>query len=92
MCVVEGMAAARPVVVSRVMGMPEIVVDGETGLIVAPGDPQALADALGRLIDSPDERARMGAAGRTRAETMFDFDRMAERYMGYCRDVLARSS
>src|SRR5205085_7244813 len=62
----EAMAAARPVVASRVGGLGEAVVHGETGLLVPPADPGALAAALARLIGDPALRVRLGAAGRAR--------------------------
>jgi glycosyltransferase involved in cell wall biosynthesis len=70
--VLEAMAAELPVVASDVGGLAELVVDGETGVLVAPGDPTALADALGRLLDDRELRQRLGAAGRARAEDSFD--------------------
>jgi glycosyltransferase involved in cell wall biosynthesis len=70
--VLEAMAAELPVVASRVGGLAELVVDGETGILVPPGDAPALAAALGRLIEGRDQRRRLGAAGRARAERLFD--------------------
>jgi glycosyltransferase involved in cell wall biosynthesis len=70
--VLEAMAAELPVVASNVGGLAELVVDGETGVLVPPGDAQALADALTRLIQDPELRRRLGAAGRARAEALFD--------------------
>lgn len=67
-----------PVVVSRRGGLPEIVVDGETGFVVEAERPDLLANRLERLIDSPELRATMGAAGRERVHTLFTVDRMAE--------------
>jgi glycosyltransferase involved in cell wall biosynthesis len=67
----EAMAAERPVVASRVGGIPEVVRDGETGILVAPRDPGSLADGIARLLDSPRQRDEMGAAGRRRAEHVF---------------------
>jgi len=69
------------VVASRVGGIPEVVVDGETGLLVEPGDPAALAAALRRVLDDPPRAARMGEAGRRRVEAHFAWDRIAERTM-----------
>lgn len=65
----EAAAAGRPVVASRIAGLEDIVVDGETGLLVAPGDPEALRTALARLIGDPGLRERMGVAARGRAES-----------------------
>lgn len=67
----------RPVVATRVGGIPEVVVDGETGLLVPPDDPQALAGALQRLVDDKGLRERLGEAGRVRAQTRFSVQRMA---------------
>lgn len=68
--VLEAMAAGLPVVASRVGGLPELVVDGETGLLVSPGDPEELATALACLLDDPTLRERLGSAGRARVETL----------------------
>ena len=62
--VLEAMASALPVVATRVSGHEDVVRDGTTGLLVPPADPPALARALQTLVDSPDLRQRMGAAGR----------------------------
>lgn len=67
----EAMAAERPVVASRVGGIPEVVRDGETGVLVPPRDPKPLADAIARLLDNPREGVEMGLAGRRRAEQVF---------------------
>jgi glycosyltransferase involved in cell wall biosynthesis len=67
----------RPVVATRVGGIPEVVRDGETGLLVPPDDIDALAGAIGRLAASPELRHRLGEAGRQRAESMFSATRMA---------------
>jgi len=70
--VLEAMAAKLPVVASRVGGLVELVVDGETGLLVPPGDEAALTEALRRLVDDRELRRKLGAAGRARAEASFD--------------------
>src|SRR5262245_25614198 len=67
--VVEAMAMARPVVATAVGGVPEIVRDGETGVLVPVSDPQALGDALRALLDDPARAARLGAAGCARAQS-----------------------
>ena len=70
--VLEAMAAELPIVASRVGGLAELFVDGETGILVSPGDAAALARALGRLVEDSELRRRLGAAGRARAESSFD--------------------
>jgi len=69
--VVEAMAAKRPVVATRVGGIPDAVVDGETGFLAVVGDDEAIAAALVRLLAEPDLRARMGEAGSTRARSLY---------------------
>lgn len=62
--VIEAMASARPVIASQIGGIPDLVVDGETGILVAPGDPVALRQAIERLLADPGLRERMGQAGQ----------------------------
>lgn len=74
--IIEYMAARLPVVATRVGGNPEVIIPFETGLIVPPQAPQALADALIYLLHHPDTAHRMGLAGRKRVETHFTVERM----------------
>jgi glycosyltransferase involved in cell wall biosynthesis len=74
----EAMASARPVLASRVGGLAETVVAGETGLLVPPGDAGALAAALQRLVEDAELRVRLGAAGRARVLARYTSARMAE--------------
>ncbi|MBK7702330.1 MAG: glycosyltransferase [bacterium] len=71
----EAGACGRPVVATRVSSLPEVVHDGETGLLVAPDDPAALAAAILRLLDDRELRRRLGAAAAAHVRT--DFDRTA---------------
>jgi glycosyltransferase involved in cell wall biosynthesis len=66
---IEAMAAGRAVVANRVGGLPELITDGAQGLLVPPGDPRPLADAIARCLDDDGLRARLAAAGSRRAET-----------------------
>jgi len=78
--ILEAMASGLPVLATRVGGNPEVVEDGVTGLLVPPGDPEALAAALLRLWNDPDLRQQMGQAGRQRVEQHFDVRRMTAEY------------
>jgi len=76
--VLEAMAAERPVVATDVNGTGEAVVAGETGLLVPSRSPRALADAIRVLTQNPEQRSRMGRAGRARVERHFSERRMIE--------------
>jgi glycosyltransferase involved in cell wall biosynthesis len=73
----EAMGAGLPVVASALSGIPELVVDGVSGLTVRPGDSAAIAAALRRLAEDPELRSRLGAAARDRVTAEFDVDRNA---------------
>jgi alpha-maltose-1-phosphate synthase len=73
----EAMACGTAVVASRVGGIPEVVADGETGLLVPADDPAALAAALNALVSEPGRAAAMGRAGRKRAAAEFGWDAIA---------------
>jgi glycosyltransferase involved in cell wall biosynthesis len=81
---VEALSHARPVVASAAGGIPDIVRDGETGLLVPPGDPEALAASIRRLLEDPELAARLGRAGRAHVESRFSWpgiiDRLVELY------------
>jgi glycosyltransferase involved in cell wall biosynthesis len=74
----EAMAHGRPVVATPVGGLLDLVVDGETGLVVPPGDPSALRAALERLLADRELRRAYGAAGRERAAERFSWDRATD--------------
>ena len=74
----EALASERPVVATRLAGMPELVVDGETGLLVPPRAPDALADALLRLHGDATWRQQLARAGRKRVEADFSLDAKVE--------------
>jgi hypothetical protein len=75
----EAMRVCKPVIGCRAGGMPEIISDGESGLLVLPGDVVELTNALNWMIQHPEERDRMGRAGRRIFETTFTSAKMAER-------------
>ena len=80
----EAMACGVPVVGSRLSGIPEVVEDAETGLLVEPGDPAALADALERLLRDRELARRLASSGRATIEREFDLRsnaaRLADRF------------
>jgi sugar transferase (PEP-CTERM/EpsH1 system associated) len=86
--VLEAMASGLPVVATRVGGNPELVVDGVTGALVAPGDEAALAEALARYAGDPGLRRAHGAAARTRAVEEFSIEAMMKRYSDLYDEVL----
>jgi glycosyltransferase involved in cell wall biosynthesis len=87
--VLEAMAAGLPVVASNVGGVPELVVDGETGLLVPPGDPRSLAAAIERLLQDPSLSRRLGEAGRARVADQFDIARVRQAHVDLYSDLLA---
>jgi len=79
LAVLEYMEAAIPVVSTAVGGLPKMIHDGVHGRLVAPQDPQALADAIAELLADPARRAEMGAAARERRRAEYDLDVMVTR-------------
>jgi glycosyltransferase involved in cell wall biosynthesis len=75
------MALGIPVVATKVGGVPEIVWDHETGLLVPPQDPEALVAASEPLLDDAELRARFGVAARTRAVAEFNLERCADTHV-----------
>ena len=86
----EAMAERRPVVATRVGGVPEVVVDGVTGLLVDPGSPSALAEGILEVLARPERAQQMGEAGRLRVETQFSVTRMAGEITALYEELLAR--
>jgi colanic acid/amylovoran biosynthesis glycosyltransferase len=87
-CLLEAAASGVPAVASRVGGVPEIVEDGVTGLLVPNGDAAALADAIGRLFADPEEAERMGQAARARAEQRFSIREQVDSLVGMWSSIV----
>lgn len=86
--VIEAMAAGKPVVAVNSGGLPEIVVDGETGFLVPLDDPVSIASVIVQLIQNPDLCEAMGAYGRERAETIFSFEAHTAHVLHIYQNVL----
>lgn len=88
MTILEAMAASLPVVGTAVGGTPEVIVDGETGQLVPPGEPTALANAIMILLENPETRRRMGQAGQQRVKQRFSVEEMVQRTEQLYEDLL----
>jgi glycosyltransferase involved in cell wall biosynthesis len=73
--IIEAMAMKNPVIASRVGGIPEIIVDGQTGILVPPGNAEALRLALASLLENRAMREKMGIEGRKRVEQRFSIEK-----------------
>jgi glycosyltransferase involved in cell wall biosynthesis len=80
--IAEAMSSSKPMVATRVGGIPELVEDWKTGFLVDRGDVQAIADRILKLIADPELRDRMGGAGREVARERFDLERNVEKVVG----------
>lgn len=87
----EAMALGRPVVTTSAGGSAEVVRDGESGLVVPPGDPDALANAVERVLRDADFARRIAAAGERRVRENFSLDAMLRAFDGLYRSELARA-
>ncbi len=84
----EAMACETAVVATKVGGIPEVVEDGRTGILVEPANPRQLLDAIVALLNSPETAMKMGLAGRARVEKHFSWDAIARQTMGLYETVL----
>jgi glycosyltransferase involved in cell wall biosynthesis len=82
------LAFGCPLVVTRVGGLPEIADRHGAALAVPPEDPDALGDAIARLVQSPEERGRLAAAAERAARTEYSWDDVARRHLGLYRELL----
>jgi glycosyltransferase involved in cell wall biosynthesis len=86
----ESMAAGNPIVATRVGGNSEIVADGITGLLIPPADPNALAEAIIKLLKTPQLASHMGSVGKIRVKEQFSVERMLESYEQLYTSLAAR--
>jgi glycosyltransferase involved in cell wall biosynthesis len=84
----EGMAMGKPVVATRVGGIPSFIKDGETGLLIDPCDPQALAEAISLLLDNPDIAKTIGERARAEVIEHYHADIYGQRFVSFMRDAL----
>jgi glycosyltransferase involved in cell wall biosynthesis len=91
LALIEYMAAGAPIVATAVGGVPELIHDGEQGLLVQPGDPEALADALERMLADPAFARRLGDAARARQQAEYDLDIVVKRLERIFVDLYDRS-
>jgi glycosyltransferase involved in cell wall biosynthesis len=87
--IIEAMAMSRPVVGTDLGGLPELIEEGRSGLLVPPEDPAALADAVAAVLADPAMAARMGAEGRAEAEARFEIGVFAAAFARHLREVAA---
>jgi glycosyltransferase involved in cell wall biosynthesis len=88
----EAMAVGCPVIASRVGGVEILIEDGENGILVPPGDAEALAHAIDELIDDRDGRRRLGARGRASIQARFNWERIGDEYERLFEQVLGRKA
>jgi colanic acid/amylovoran biosynthesis glycosyltransferase len=86
----EASATGIPVVSTRHSGIPDIVLDGQTGFLVPEHDVRGLADRIGELARRPELRAEMGAAGRRHIERTFDIEMLNDELVGLYEDLIGR--
>jgi glycosyltransferase involved in cell wall biosynthesis len=86
----DAMAAGKPIVATTAGGIPEVVVDGVTGFLVAPRDDAAMAAAIVKLLKDPELRQRMGQAGLARARERFSAERMLQETLKVYQRVALR--
>jgi glycosyltransferase involved in cell wall biosynthesis len=89
-CVVlEAMACAKPVISTPIMGIPEAVVEGETGLLVQPGHPNDLQDAMQTLLSNPDLCKSLGQRGKKRVTEKFTWNQHAQQMTSIFENLIS---
>jgi glycosyltransferase involved in cell wall biosynthesis len=86
--ILEAMACQKPVVATRVGGVPELVVDGENGILVSPKDSKAIAEAVLYLLNNPERAREMGMTGRRRAIEYFNLERCVQGHEEMYKSIL----
>jgi glycosyltransferase involved in cell wall biosynthesis len=82
------MASGLPVIATRIAGNEELIIPGKTGLLVPPGDTDALKDALSGLLPDPLRRKEMGAAARDHVENHYTWDQVARQYLSLLQEIV----
>ncbi len=90
--IMEAMACARPVVATKVGGVPELVIDKETGILVPPGDPKAISEAVLYLLNHPEEAMEMGLKGRQRVIDHFDLTICSQKHVDVYEQLLSSTT
>ncbi|MGH9798682.1 MAG: glycosyltransferase, partial [Candidatus Polarisedimenticolia bacterium] len=88
--ILESMFHRHPVLATRAGGVPEVVLDGETGFLPAPGDIGGFVEKLDALAEDPERSREMGERGYERARALFSAGRIVDQYVDFYREVLAR--
>jgi glycosyltransferase involved in cell wall biosynthesis len=89
--IIEAMAAGKPVIASKIPPLTEIILDGDTGLLVEPQNPKAFAHAIGWLLRHHQEAKRMGRRGQERVHSCFSAERMTAETLSWYHELLART-
>jgi glycosyltransferase involved in cell wall biosynthesis len=88
--IIEASACGKPVVVSNVGGLPEVVEDGVTGIIVPPRNAEATANAIERLVLNKELRLQMGKAGRERVKRLYNWDDNVKQMINIYKEILEK--
>jgi glycosyltransferase involved in cell wall biosynthesis len=92
MALLEAMATGLPIVASEVSGTVQAIVPGEHGLLIPPGEPQAIVDAIGQLLSDPDRARKMGSAAQARVNAEFSARKQADDHLALYDRTLAGQS